>query len=126
VRTSVIEAVELLSSPASQLAYEASLNRAGHAPTELVSNFCDDLYDPRDLVTCGEFSGDELRDLAHLYGLLVEANTDRHATVAAMLKDARWRRVIAVACNLLGRLGKSTAEPGAAADRGNGDGLPGH
>jgi hypothetical protein len=100
----MIETVELLAKPSAQLAYEASLTRAGHAPTELVSAFCDDLFHPRELAGCGEFTNDELKSFAHLYGLVIEVGHALHASVAAMLKDPLWRRVVTVANDLLGRL----------------------
>jgi len=62
----MIAALELLAKPSAQLAYEASLTQAGHAPAELVSTFCDDLFHPHELARGGEFTDDELKDLAHL------------------------------------------------------------
>jgi hypothetical protein len=94
----------MLAKPSAQLAYEASLTEAGHAPSELVSRFCDDLFHPRGLALGGEFTDDELKDLAHLYGLIVEVGNSRHPTVASMLKDPFWRRVVALAGGLLERL----------------------
>jgi hypothetical protein len=47
VRESVLSEVELLSQPSMQLEYERSLTVAGHAPSELVCGFCDDLYHPK-------------------------------------------------------------------------------
>jgi hypothetical protein len=69
-----------------------------------VSRFCDDLFHPRDLVRGGEFTDDELKNLAHLYGLIVEVGSGRHATVASMLKDPLWRKAVALAGELLRRL----------------------
>ena len=43
------------------------------------------------------FSSEELRHLAHLYGVIVEASATRFLTVAEMLKDPNWRRVVEVA-----------------------------
>lgn len=99
----MIEVLEMLAKPSAQLAYEASLTQAGHAPTELVSIFCDDLFHPRELVLSGEFKDDELKSLAHLYGLIVEVNYKRHATVVSMLKDPLWLRVVTLAGDLVER-----------------------
>jgi hypothetical protein len=104
VRSSIIAELELLSKPSAQLAYEESLSNAGHAPTELHCVFCDDLFHPRELVLGGEFSDDEIKDLAHLYGLMVESWGSNHATVGAMLKAPAWRRVIELAKQLHERL----------------------
>jgi hypothetical protein len=95
--------VELLSQPSLQLEYERSLTVAGHAPSELVSVFCAD-YHPKNPAFIDAFSEDELKDLAHLYGLIVEASTSDYSTVGQMLKDPKWRRVVAVAKDLMPRL----------------------
>lgn len=100
----MIDAVTLLSQPGKQLDYERSLRVAGHAPSELVSVFCDDLFHPKDATFIASFSADELKDLAHLYGLLCEISSSQFSTVAEMLKDMRWRRVVAVAKEVAARL----------------------
>jgi hypothetical protein len=104
IRQSVLWEVELLSQPSMQLDYERSLTLAGHAPSELVSVFCDDLYHPKAPAFIDAFTEDELKDLAHLYGLVVEASTSDYSTVGQMLKDVKWRRVVAVAKELVPRL----------------------
>jgi hypothetical protein len=96
MRALVIEVLEMLSAPSAQLSYEASLT-AGHAPTELISGYCDDLFNPKSPDFIAEFSNDELKDLAHLYGLMVESSAKHHPTIAIMLKDPAWRRVVALA-----------------------------
>jgi len=108
IRDRIIEEVQLLASPAAQLAYEKSLTVAGHAPTELVCGFCDDLYQPKSRQFNDAFSSDELRDLAHLYGLIVEASHGNHPSVSVMLKDSRWRRVVTAAKDVSSRLGSAT------------------
>lgn len=90
----------MLSEPSEQLQYEKSLTDVGHAPTELVSVFCDDLYDPKSEAFFKAFTRDEHKDLAHLYGLLVEAAESQHSSVSEMLKDPKWRRVVEVAQQL--------------------------
>ena len=104
MRAEILTELDLIASPAAQLAYEASLTRAGHAPTELVSRFCEDLFRPRELALHGSFGDDELKGLAHLYGLIVEAGRARHGTVAAMLKDPIWRKAVALAQELRVRI----------------------
>ena len=102
IRELVLEVLDTLSQPSTQLRYEELLVNAGHAPTELVSVFCDDLFDPKDDKFVSAFSGGELKGLAHLYGLLVETSGSQYQDVTAMLKDAKWRRVIHVAQQLSG------------------------
>ena len=107
----IVAELQMLAKPSAQLAYEASLTEAGHAPSELVSRFCDDLFHPRDLALAGELTGDELKGLAHLYGLMVEVGHARHATVVSMLKDPMWRKAVALANELLGRLSRPAGNP---------------
>ena len=47
IRDSVLDQLTILAEPSAQLQYEKSLTDVGHAPTELVSVYCDDLYDPK-------------------------------------------------------------------------------
>jgi hypothetical protein len=105
VRGQIINELRLLASPSEQLNYERSLTTGGHAPSELVTGFCDDLYQPKSQQFVDAFSLDELRDLAHLYGLVAEASRANHATVALMLKDPNWRRVVQFAKELSSRVG---------------------
>jgi hypothetical protein len=104
-RASIAETVRLLASPSEQREYERSLTKAGHAPSELISMFCDDLYHPKDERFVSAFSDGELKALAHLYGLLCEAALNPQPSVSAMLKTSSWRRVLAVAQTLSARLG---------------------
>jgi len=97
IRDAIVEEIQLLAQPSKQLDYERSLTAAGDAPSELVTCFCDDLYHPKDETFLSSFTSDELRDLAHLYGLIVEASAAQFSTVAEMLKDSKWRRVVEVA-----------------------------
>ena len=108
IREAVLDQLDMLSHASKQLEYERSLTVAGHAPTELISIFCDDLYRPKSAAFNEAFSSDELKDLAHLYGLLVEASATSFSTVAEMLKDSTWRRVMEVAKGMAARF-KSTA-----------------
>jgi len=104
-RASVSETVQLLANSSDQLEYERSLTNAGHAPSELISMFCDDLYHPKDERFLSAFSDEELRSLAHLYGLLCEAALNPQPSVSALLKTPSWRRVLTVAQDLSERLG---------------------
>jgi hypothetical protein len=103
IRDSVLDELEMLAEPGAQLEYEKSLTRAGHAPTELVSVFCDDLYDPKNEAFISAFSRDEHKELAHLYGLLVEVTDSNYSSVPDMLTDPKWRRVVEVAQKLTSR-----------------------
>jgi hypothetical protein len=103
-REALADLLDLLSRGEEQLNYERSLVSAGHAPTELVSMFCDDFYHPKDPGFIAAFSDEELRRLGHLYGLLVESSRQDFLTVAEMLKHPKWRRVIDVAAQLRAEL----------------------
>ena len=94
IRETIIEEIKILSQASEQLAYEKSLTKAGHAPTELISTFCDDLFNPKDEELISAFSNEELKELAHLYGLMVEASRKNHPSVKEMLKDPQWRKVM--------------------------------
>ena len=103
-RDSMLDHLKLLSHASAQLEYEKSLTVGGHAPTELVSVFCDDLYQPKDVEFFQEFSSDEYRGFAHLYGLLVEVAQHKYSNVSEMLKDPKWRRIVEVAQNLAAQI----------------------
>ena len=96
----VLEELELLSSASAQLAYESSLTQAGHAPTELIAGYCDDLFHPKDQAFVADFTDDELKQLARLYGLILDAFPSPPATVGEMLKTPGWRKVMAFAKGL--------------------------
>jgi len=111
VRASIIDQIRFVASPSEQLAYERTLaGNAGHAPSELVEMFCS-LFHPKSEHFIAAFSSDELRDLAHLYGLIVEASRSSdsdYTSVSEMLKDPKWRRVVELAKELSGRFGSAT------------------
>lgn len=101
VRPKVIEELKLLSLPSLQLEYQSLLiKHAGHAPTELVCGFCNDLFHPKSPEFIAAFSEDEHKALAHLYGLMIEASSQNHSTIEEMLKDTNWRKVVALAKDL--------------------------
>ena len=103
IREEIINEIRILSLPSEQLAYEKSLTIAGHAPSELLCVFCDDLYNPKSEELRLSFSNDELKELAHLYGLMVEASQDNYPIVTDMLKNPKWRKVIAFAKTIYSR-----------------------
>ena len=109
MRALIIEELEMLSLASKQLAYEASLAAgAGHAPTELIEVFCTDIFNLKNPEFISAFSNEELKMLAHLYGLVVEAANDSHSTVTDMLKDPAWRRVMSVAKDLRVEFSRNT------------------
>ena len=96
LRQRVAQELHLLAHPSEQLEYEKKVP-AAFVPGELISGFCDDLYSPIGLALSNEFSDDEQRDLAHLYGLIVEAAKVKVASVAELLKTNEWRTVVRLA-----------------------------
>ena len=99
IRTRVLDELQLLSQATAQLDYEAALasHSVGHAPSELIEVFCTDLFMPKAPNFVDAFTEPELKSLARLYGLMVEAGKTKHHTVRDLLKDPAWRRVIALA-----------------------------
>lgn len=59
--------------------------------------FCDDLFHPKSTEWALQFTEDELKGLAHLYGVLTEAASSDAVSLSELLKDPKWHRVIAVA-----------------------------
>jgi hypothetical protein len=97
IRKQIVDALQILAHADQQLSYERSLASTGHVPSELVCIFVNDLYHPKDSHFLASFTADELKQLAHLYGLIVDASRTSFAMVADMLKDRHWRRVMEVA-----------------------------
>ena len=109
MRTNIIEELEMLSSASKQLEYETTLaSGAGDGPTELAEVFCTDLFNLKNPDLISSFSNEELKMLAHIYGLIVESTHVSHPTVADMLKDPAWRRVMSLAKDLRAKLGSDT------------------
>jgi len=99
IRESVVEHVELLSQASAQLTYEANVPIADiHG--ELVDGFASDLYRPKSTEFLDAFTEAELKQLSHLYGLLLESIRLPVSSVTELLKQAEWRRVMAVAKEL--------------------------
>ena len=99
VRAAIIKEIELLSLPSKQLEYEKNVPIA-NVPAELICGFCDDLYHPKCEQMLSAFTSEELKGLAHLYGVLCEAASIEAATVSELLKHDKWRAVVAVAKEL--------------------------
>lgn len=99
IREAIIAEIELLSSPSKQREYEKSVPIA-NVPAELICGYCDDLYHPQSERMLSQFSTEELKGLAHLYGVLCEAASIEAASVDELLKNDQWRTVVAVAKEL--------------------------
>jgi hypothetical protein len=104
LRQRVIQELEFLGSAEKQRAYEASLTRSGDARTELVAVFCDDLFDLKSTEFTSAFSRDELKWLAHFYGVLLESRELRAGTIVELQKLALWRRVMHLAQEIAAQL----------------------
>ena len=102
VRDTILSAVQLLASASEQRAYEQDVPLAD-VPSEL-AEAGRDLFQPKSREYIETFSDDELRDLAHLYGLVHECGRTASASVAELQKRHEWRRVMAVAKDLAARL----------------------
>ena len=99
IRIAIIEEIELLSLPSKQLEYEKNVSIA-NVPAELICGFCDDLYHPKSNELLSQFTEEELKGLAHLYGVLVEASKIEVSSVNELLKHQKWQAVVAVAKEL--------------------------
>ena len=99
IRKSTIEMIELLSLPSEQFAYEKNVPIAD-VPAKLICGFCDDLYHPKSEGFISQFSEDELKALAHLYGLLSEAAKVTVRSVSELQKRPEWRSVVSHAKEL--------------------------
>lgn len=99
IRNAIINEVELLSLPSKQLEYEKDVPIA-NVPAELICGFCDDLYHPKSKEFLSQFTEEEMKGLAHLYGVLVEAAKIEASSVSELLKHPKWRNVVEVAKEL--------------------------
>ena len=84
VRSAILSYLELLSAPSKQLEYEKSVPSV-NVHGKLIAGFCSDLYHPKSPDFIAAFSEDELRDLGHMYGLLMESGRVRASTVHELL-----------------------------------------
>jgi hypothetical protein len=99
IRQSIVDEIKLLAHPSMQLEYESSVPIA-NVYNELVCGFCDDLYHPKSELFISSFTEDELKQLAHLYGVLCQASDLYVINVTDLLKNNEWRAVITVAQKL--------------------------
>ncbi|HRJ79661.1 MAG TPA: hypothetical protein PLF37_14270 [Planctomycetota bacterium] len=104
IRESIVEHIELLSKASDQLTYESNVSIADiHG--ELVDGFTSDLYRPKNAEFLDAFTEAELKQLAHLYGLLLESIRLHVRSVTELLKQPEWRRVMKLAKELVVALG---------------------
>jgi hypothetical protein len=92
VRQSVLEYLELLSQPSRQIDYETSAPRVD-SHGELVRWFCDALFRPKNQQFLEAFTENEIKDLARLYGLLIESRLLRASSLVDLLREPEWRRI---------------------------------
>ena len=100
IRERVIEYLDLLSQPSRQIDYETSVPRA-NSHGELVSWFCNDLFRPKSRAFLDAFTENEMKDLARLYGLLIESRELHASSLADLLREPEWRRVARFATELV-------------------------
>jgi len=114
LREILVKELQLLATPSEQLAYESNVPIA-NVPSELICSFCDDLFHPKAKEMISAFSNDELKGLAHLYGVLCEASRavseGKVNSVSELLKLESWLVVIKVAQDQLATLTKNSSEP---------------
>ena len=79
--------MQLLASASEQTSYEQDVPLAS-VPAEL-AEAAGNLYQPKRPEYVEAFSADELRALAHLYGLVREASPGRAASVAELQKEPK-------------------------------------
>jgi hypothetical protein len=107
LRQSIIDEIDLLAHPSKQLQYERDVPLAD-VPAELVCGFCNDLYHPKSEEMLSQFTEDELRGLAHLYGVLSESSDLQIHSVKDLLQHPKWRAVVSVAKELNAYYASST------------------
>ena len=103
VRERVLEYLELLSQPTRQIDYETSIPLA-NSHGALVSWFCDDLFHPKRRQFLDAFTENEIKELARLYGLLIESRLLRASSLADLLREPEWRRIVRFAKELAAML----------------------
>ncbi|MGD1503020.1 hypothetical protein ACP6H7_02650 [Vibrio harveyi] len=104
IRNEIIEEIRLLSSLALQTEYVESCAKF-NAVAELFNGFCEDLYHLKDAVFLSSFNVDELKSLAHLYGVVSEASLfGSDLEFKDLVVTNQWRRVMKVAQMVLGQL----------------------
>ena len=99
----VLEYLGLVSQPSRQLDNETSVPRA-NSHGELVSWFCNDLFRPKSREFLDAFTENEIKELARLYGLLIESRLLRASSLADLLREPEWRRIVRFAKELAAML----------------------
>ncbi|MCC2525706.1 hypothetical protein [Vibrio coralliilyticus] len=108
IRNEIIEEIRLLSSLALQTEYVESCAKF-NAVAELFNGFCEDLYHPKDAEFLSAFNVDELKSLAHLYGVVSEASLfANNLEFKDLVLTNQWQRVMKVAQIVLGQLEVNT------------------
>jgi len=107
VRSSVIDAVNLLARASEQQEYERGVPHA-FVPAELIEIYASDTFHPKNQDFIDAFSEIELKALARLYGLVCTASeaavrTSVHS-VHDLQKLSEWRKVMRFAKDLADRL----------------------
>jgi hypothetical protein len=103
VRQRALEYLELLSQPARQIDYESNAAVA-NVHGQLVSRFCDELFQPKSQQFLDAFSENEIKDLARLYGLLIESGLLRASSLADLLREPEWHRIGRFAKELVAKM----------------------
>ncbi|HEX7236438.1 MAG TPA: hypothetical protein VF405_05720 [Gammaproteobacteria bacterium] len=111
-RERVLEYLELLAQPSRQIDYETGV-LLGDSHGELVRWFCDDLFRPKSQQFLDAFAENEIKDLARLYGLLIESRRLRASSLADLLREPEWRRIARFANELVATI-DAGGEPTAA------------
>ena len=106
VRDVVMADVQLLASASEQLHYEREVPVA-FVPGELLE-LGRAIFRPKSASYIKAFTDDELGDLAHLYGLIVEATRFQASSVTELHKRPEWRRVMSVAKDVAARLTRAS------------------
>lgn len=104
IRNSILDHIKLLSSSDEQLAYERNAEFT-HAPSEMISIFFEDLYNPDDEKFSASFTVDELDDLAQLNSLLEKAAESQFCSVSELINNDDWKNVMAFAMVLINKFG---------------------
>ncbi len=107
VRSSVIDAVNLLARASEQQEYERAVPHAFVA-AELIEIYASDTFHPKSQDFIGAFSETELKALARLYGLVCTASEASARTSVHSVHDLQklpeWREVMRFAKDLADRL----------------------
>jgi hypothetical protein len=102
-RASILDELALLASASAQTRYERDVPHAFVA-AELIERFATDLYHPKSPDFIDAFTEAELKDLAHLYGLVHTVSQRMQQasvhSVSDLQKLPEWRQVMSFAKTL--------------------------